>query len=152
MSKRNFRIDRAPILIERVRAINGKGFCFFPHRFLHDGFVSSLNPNELLLYLLLVLAGDRNGISFYHADRLCTLLQMSFEQYLQARNNLITKDLIAYDGTRYQVLSLPKRPIFTEARALRDDEDFELDDPATIRILARQSLTEASQANDNEYY
>ena len=46
---------------ERVRRING-GFSFIPHRFITDGFVSSLNSQQLLLYLFLVLVSDRYGV------------------------------------------------------------------------------------------
>lgn len=94
----------------RIRCING-GFIFVPHRFLTGGFLSSLTPGELLLYFFLVLAGDRNGLSFYSYDKICTLLQMRLEQYVQVRNGLLEKDLIAFDGTIYQVLSLPVKPI-----------------------------------------
>ena len=92
---------------ERVRCIDG-GFAFIPHRFLTDGFVAALDPHQLLLYFFLVLAGDRNGLSFYSYDSICKLLQLSVDQYLQARNALIEKDLIAFDGTLFQVLDLPK--------------------------------------------
>jgi hypothetical protein len=92
---------------ERVRCIDG-GFAFIPHRFLTDGFVAALDPHQLLLYFFLVLAGDRNGLSFYSYDSICNLLQMSLDQYLQARNALTEKDLIAFDGTLFQVLDLPK--------------------------------------------
>ena len=34
---------------DRVRGING-GFSYIPHRFLTDGFLSSLSQKELLLY------------------------------------------------------------------------------------------------------
>ena len=54
---------------DRIRRIAG-GFSFIPHRFLADGFFVSLTPHELLLYFLLVLAGDRNGISFYSYDKM----------------------------------------------------------------------------------
>jgi hypothetical protein len=91
---------------KRVRKING-GFSFIPHRFLTDGFLASLNPHELLLYFFLVLAGDRNGISFYSYDKICTLLQMHLERYIMARDDLIDKDLIAFNGTLFQVLDLP---------------------------------------------
>jgi len=91
---------------KRVRKING-GFSFIPHRFLTDSFFASLNPHELLLYFLLVLAGDRNGISFYSYDKICTLLQMQLERYIMARDDLIKKDLVAFDGTLFQVLDLP---------------------------------------------
>ena len=36
---------------------------------------------------------------------------MSLDQYIQARDELMEKDLIAFDGTIYQVLSLPKQPV-----------------------------------------
>jgi len=94
----------------RIRRIEG-GFSFIPHRFLTDGFFASLIPHELLLYFLLVLAGDRNGISFYSYDKICTLLQMNLERYIMARDDLIDKDLIAFDGTLFQVLDLPPKPV-----------------------------------------
>ena len=52
---------------KRVRRIDG-GFCFIPHRFLTDGFAAALNQHELLLYLFLILASDRHGLSFYAYD------------------------------------------------------------------------------------
>jgi hypothetical protein len=92
---------------QRIRRIDG-GFSFIPHRFLTDGFLSALDPHQLLLYFFLVLAGDRNGLSFYSYDSICSLLQMSMDQYLQARDGLIEKDLIDFDGTIFQVLDLPR--------------------------------------------
>jgi hypothetical protein len=103
-------IKKKILVAERIRQVDG-GFSFIPHRFLTGGFLSSLNPHELLLYFFLVLSGDRNGLSFYSYDRICTLLQMSLDQYIQARDGLTQKDLIAFDGTIYQVLSLPKQPV-----------------------------------------
>ncbi|MDY0223319.1 MAG: hypothetical protein RBR67_19505 [Desulfobacterium sp.] len=90
----------------RVRSIKG-GFSFIPHRFLTGGFWSELGPEELLLYFFLILAGDRNGLSFYSYDKICTLLGIRLDQYIQARDGLMEKDLIAFDGNIYQVLSLP---------------------------------------------
>ena len=95
---------------DRIRQICG-GFSFIPHRFLTDGFLKSLNPWELLLYIFLVLAADRCGLSYYSYDRICSLLQFSLEQYIEARNGLINNDLIAFDGTLYQVLQLPAQPL-----------------------------------------
>ena len=83
---------------ERVRRIQG-GFSFIPHRFLTDGFLASLDQTEILLYLFLVLASDRNGLSFYSYDAICTLLQITADDYVKARDALIRKDLIAFDGT-----------------------------------------------------
>jgi hypothetical protein len=96
---------------ERVRRIAGQSFAFVPHRFLREGFFSSVSPDELRLYFLLVLAADRFGVSYNHYDTLCTLLQLPLDGYLKARDGLIDKDLVAFDGTRFQVLSLPARPV-----------------------------------------
>lgn len=133
-------IQRAPILPQRVRAIGGRSFAFLPHRFLREGFFASLAPDELRLYVLLVLAADRNGLSFYHYDSICSLLEIPLEAYLRARNALIDKDLIAFDGTRFQVLSLPDQPHFDNPEPILGDQDCSDRDPATIRSLIRQSI------------
>lgn len=91
---------------ERVRRIDG-GFSFIPHRFLLEGFLASLNQRELLLYLFLIMASDRNGLSFYSYDTICTLLELSLDEYIASRDRLIEKDLIAFNGTLFQVLDLP---------------------------------------------
>lgn len=93
----------------RIRRIDG-GFSFIPHRFLTDEFLSALNPQQQLLYFFLVLAADRNGLSFYSYDSICNLLKMSLDQYIKARDGLIEKDLIDFDGTIFQVLELPAVP------------------------------------------
>jgi len=92
---------------ERIRQIEGS-FGFIPHRFLIDGFLAALSQHELLLYLFLVLAADRYGLSFYSCNSICSLLGLTVDQYLKARDGLIEKDLIAFDGTIFQVLSLPE--------------------------------------------
>ena len=92
----------------RVRRIQG-GFSFIPHRFLTDGFLVSLDQTEILLYLFLVLASDRNGLSFYSYDAICTFLQITVDEYIESRDSLINKDLIVFDGTLFQVLDLPQK-------------------------------------------
>jgi hypothetical protein len=94
---------------DRIRRV-GKGFSFIPHRFLTGGFLAALQPTEILLYVFLVLAADRYGLSFYSYDAICNLLKFSLDQYIQARNALMEKDLIAFDGTLFQVLELPVNP------------------------------------------
>jgi hypothetical protein len=94
---------------DRIRAIKG-GFSFIPHRFVTDGFLSSLDPKQLLLYLFLVLVSDRYGLSYYAYDSICSLLQLTLEDYIQARDDLLKRDLIAFDGTLFQVLQLPAKP------------------------------------------
>jgi hypothetical protein len=102
-------ITKKVLAADRIRRING-GFSFIPHRFLTSGFLASLQQQELMLYVFLVLAADRHGLSYYSYERICSLLHMTLEQYTAARNGLIEKDLIAFDGTLFQVLSLPASP------------------------------------------
>jgi len=135
------RPHRNPILPNRIRDTDRKGgFAFIPNRFLHDGFLASLTDAERSLYIFLVLASDRNGVSFYHFDRTCSILELPLDDYIATRNSLIHKDLIAYDGTRFQVLSLPDRPGTSPSAPLRTADDFVDNDPATIRQCIRASL------------
>jgi hypothetical protein len=143
------RLTREPIRPDRMRRIGPDGFAFVPNRFLREGFFATLGPAERELYFLLVLAADRNGLSWYHYDSICSLLQMELETYLQARNALIERDLIAFDGTRFQVLSLPERPGPDTARELRTAEDFAEHDTATIRATLRRALAPGSNNPDH---
>jgi hypothetical protein len=119
-------ISKKIINPDRVRHIEG-GFGFIPHRFLTDGFINLLNQKELLLYFFLILVSDRYGLSFYSYDAICSCLELCLEDYIAARDNLIAKDLITVDGTMFQVLSLPERPVGEEDRS-------------RITSLVRQSL------------
>ena len=134
-------MEKTPLMPHRVRKIKGS-FAFIEHRFLRDGFWSRLDHHELVLYFFLVMAGDRNGISFYCYDRICTLLGISVDDYLLARNALIEKDLIAFDGKVFQVLSLPEKVIDTSRQPLKKPAEMKRYDPATIHQLAVYSLGE----------
>ena len=142
-------VKRDPIRPDRVRRIGPDGFAFVPNRFLRDGFFGALRPAERELYFLLVLAGDRHGVSFYHYDTLCSLLRMELETYLHARNALIERDLIAFDGTRFQVLALPEQPLTPATRELRTPEDFAEHDGATIRATLRRSFPRSGTESGN---
>ena len=132
-------IEKRPLCPERIRKITGS-FAFIEHRFIRDGFWSSLSQHELLLYVFLVLVADRNGLSYYSFDKLCALLQLSLDDYLLARNALIKKDLIVFDGHLCQGLSLPLTPVRQPARPLHSAPHMAQADPATIRQLIRNSL------------
>ena len=132
-------ITKQPLCPERRRTITGS-FAFLEHRFLRDGFWSSLSQHECLLYVFLVLVADRHGLSYYSYDKICTLLRFTLEDYLVARNGLIAKDLIAFDGYLFQVLSLPDKPVRVSLASLHTPEHLQQGDPATIRQIIHQSL------------
>ena len=129
-------ITKKIINSKRVRRIKG-GFSFIPHRFLTDGFFQALSQRELLLYLFLVLASDRHGLSYYAYDNICSLLRFTVDDYIEARNSLLQKDLIAFDGTLYQVLDLPLKP-FTVPN--------QKENPEAIARLINHSFKEVDHA------
>ena len=139
------KIAKHPIVPDRVRQIEG-GFSFIPHTFVTHGFFTSLNQQELLLYFLLVLVGDRHGLSYYSQDRLCTMLRMTLDDFIRVRGSLIEKSLIAFDGFMFQVLSLPEKPLTVPQKPLRRPEDFENNDPLTIRKI----ITQAVQSGEHD--
>jgi len=125
---------------ERVRQTEGS-FGFIPHRFLTDGFLAALSQHELLLYLFLTLAADRYGLSFYSCNSICSLLGLTVDQYLKARDGLIGKDLIAFDGTIFQVLSLPE-PLNAYRRQTPRSKRSNSKGPVSIAQVFQQSLKE----------
>ena len=122
---------------ERVRKITGT-FGFIEHRFLKEGFFYALTHCELLLYLFLVLVADRHGLSFYSYDKTCTLLRISVDEFILARDGLMEKDIIAFDGRTFQLLSLPQHA--PRSTPLKGKEQMRDKDPATIRQQILRSL------------
>ena len=134
------KIEKKVLVADRVRRIDGS-FSFIPHTFVTKGFLSSLSQHELLVYFMLVLVGDRQGLSYYSQDRLCTMLKMTIDDFIRARNGLIKKSLIAFDGFMFQVLSLPNRPAKMISKPLTTAQDFLDKDPLTIRQYIEQQLS-----------
>jgi len=75
---------------------------------------------------------------FYSYDKICSLLTISVDDYILSRNSLIDKDLLAFDGTFFQVLLLPESPMH-HSKPLQDKEDMVREDPATIYRVIKQS-------------
>ncbi len=132
-------INRNPLVSDRIRKIDGS-FAWISHSFLRRGFFTSLTQNELLLYFFLVLVADRQGLSYYHYDKICSLLCFSLDDYIVVRDQLIEKDLIAFDGNFFQVLSLPRIIVNQSVKLLKNQDDMETFDLATIKQIMRKQL------------
>ena len=131
--------NRKPLDGDRIRKIDGS-FAWIGHRFLHGGYFTSLGHHELLLYFFLVLVADRQGLSYYHYDKICSLLGISLDDYITARNQLIDKDLVAFDGTFFQVLSLPRSPVLQPVKVLQGQDEMKTFDRATIEQIMNKQL------------
>jgi len=103
-------LERRLLDPSRVRKIQGS-FSWVDHRLITGGFLADLSTIEILLYLFLVAVCDRNGISFYHQDKIASLLKIDLASLGKARESLIHRSLLAYEPPLYQILSLPARPI-----------------------------------------
>jgi hypothetical protein len=62
---------------------------------------------------------------------------MNLGQYIEVRDGLMEKDLIAFDGTIFQVLDLPSKP---------KERSTAKQDPAAIAQQIQLSLNEAGHA------
>jgi hypothetical protein len=127
--------SKSLILPERKRVL-APPFAWVDRRFLLNGFLAALTPQENLLYFFLVLAADRDGLSFYNYDKICQLLTLAVDDYIQARNGLIDKKLIAFDGRQFQVLALPKIPVQSTPPHVRERET-EKEAQVLEEVLAR---------------
>jgi hypothetical protein len=76
---------------------------------------------------------------FHHSRGIPRLVQN-----IAARNALIDMDLIAFDGSRFQVLSLPDAPPAPRKAPLTTAEDLENHAPATIKATILASIDSGS--------
>ncbi len=110
---------------DRIRKIEGS-FSWIDHRFVTGGFLHDLSLIEILLYLFLVTVSDRNGLSFYHDDRIASLLKIDLPALGKAREGLLRRSLLAYEPPLYQVLSLPPKPIALPSKEERGRQEQDL--------------------------
>ncbi len=66
-----------------------------------------LSREAVLLYFFLSAVADKHGLSFYGDGTLATLLRMPLPALIEARHELLARDLIAHEVRFTQVLSLP---------------------------------------------
>ena len=129
-----------PLLLpQRMRTVP-RSFAWIDHRLRSEGLLPRLLPEDLGLYLFLVLAADQRGLSCWRLDRIERALS-SFDRHAlwEARSRLLELDLIAYrpwrSGDRdgcYQVLSVerPPDPLSPELKQLLSNVFRPLEDPA----------------------
>lgn len=101
--------NRPSVLLDatRLRERPPRPFRWVDPRLLQEGRLENCRSSTTLaLYLILILAGNQHGISYYGEKALCRLLGIDRYQLRHARGLLIDAGLIAYQKPYYQVLSL----------------------------------------------
>ena len=97
----------APILVPaRLRRPPATGWSWVDRRFVREH-AAHLSRDAVLLYFFLSAVADKHGLSFYGDGTLAALLRMSLPALIQARDELLARDLIAHQARFTQVLSLP---------------------------------------------
>lgn len=102
-------IQKRVLVPDRVRHLPKTDWAWVDRRFLRD-FAPKLSGDAVFLYYLLTAVSDKCGLSFYGDSSLGRILRTPINQLLQARQELIDWNLIAYEAPLTQVLSLPNKP------------------------------------------
>jgi len=98
------------LIADRVRRPPKDGFSWIDRRFLRE-FAVRLSSDAVFLYFFLTAVSDKHGLSYYSETTLALRLRTSEEAIIEAREELITYDLVAYQAPLTQVLSLPRTPL-----------------------------------------
>jgi len=107
---------RAAVIPPRPDLIRQPAGCFgwLEDRLLHDGWLARLGPEGTSVLVLLALAADRHGASFYGRERIAEKLSMSRQEVDQALSRLLELRLVVHRPWRpghsdgiWQLLPLP---------------------------------------------
>lgn len=99
-------MSQKPILVPaRLRRPPATGWSWMDRRFVSEH-MAHLSREAVLLYFFLAAVADKHGLSFYADGTLATLLRMTLPALIQARDELLDRDLIAHQARFTQVLSL----------------------------------------------
>ncbi|MFN5798045.1 MAG: hypothetical protein ACK5AN_10975 [Planctomyces sp.] len=99
------RIQKRLLLPKRVRHPPREGFSWVDRRFLKD-YAARLSRDAILLYFFFSAASDQHGLSFYSDATIALRLKLTEKAICDARAELVTLDLIAWQRPLTQVLSL----------------------------------------------
>lgn len=100
-------IEKRILVAERVRRPPREGFSWVDRRFLRD-YAAKLTGDGILLYLFLAAVSDKHGLSFYGDSTIAVRLKIREQAVVDAREELLIHDLIAFQPPLTQVLSLPR--------------------------------------------
>src|SRR5208337_1767654 len=117
-----------------------RSYSIIDHQILQGRYLHRLSHESMILYLFLVVVGDRQGRSFY-ADRSITeILRLSVSAFNHAREELISEGLISYRRPYWELKNLTQR---------RDHgRDHKADDPLSSGRPGTQLLSDPRPDRD----
>ena len=93
---------------ERLRHVP-RQFSWIDHRLVREGHIKGRSAGALALYLFLCTVADGQGLSYYSEARIGEMLGVGRTGVRDARAELATAGLIAYQAPFYQVLGLERQ-------------------------------------------
>lgn len=98
-------IPQRVLVPNRVRRPPATGWSWVDRRFVREH-MAYLSHEATLLYFILCAVADKHGMSFYGDGTLAVMLHVPLSTLVQARDELLARDLIAHEARLTQVLSL----------------------------------------------
>jgi hypothetical protein len=128
-------LHKYPICPHRIRQVP-KQFSWVDHRLVRDRYLESCSHAAAALYLFLLTVADSQGLSYYSDVSLMKRLSMDAGTLQNARHNLITLGLVAYEKPLYQVLPIPEDSV----DRFKVETRTTLDGPLAIGELFKQMM------------
>ena len=100
-------IEKRILVTDRVRRPPPEGFSWVDRRFLRE-YAAKLTGDGILLYFFLAAVSDKDGLSYYRDSTIAVRLRMREQAVVDAREELLIHDLIAFQPPLTQLLSLPR--------------------------------------------
>ena len=98
-------MHKQPLSLAQLRKVP-KQFSWVDQRLVREHYIDGLSHSACALYLFVLTVADAQGLSYYAESTLCRRLSMTQATLRQARQELITRHLLAYRRPLYQVLAL----------------------------------------------
>jgi hypothetical protein len=99
-------IPKRVLVPDRLRRPLATGWSWVDRRFIREH-MAYLSRDATLLYFVLCAVADKHGMSFYADGTLAVMLHVPLRALVQARDELLDRDLIAHEVRFTQVLSWP---------------------------------------------
>ena len=128
-----------------------RSYSIIDHQILHGRYLHRLSHESIVLYLFLVVVGDRQGRSFYSDRSITEILRLSGPKLHHAREELIWEGLVSYKRPYWEVKNIPQRR--DHGRDPKTDDSLSsggpgtelLSDPGPDRDLAKACLAHISR-------
>ena len=90
-------MTQKPILVPaRLQRLPKTGWSWMDRRFVPEH-IAYLSREAVLLYSFLAAVADKHGLSFYSDGTLVMQLRMTLSTLVEARDELLARDLIVYE-------------------------------------------------------